>query len=289
MTTANVYQEITDSIISELEKGALPWVKPWKADNTADKNIVSQKPYQGINRLILGMQSMIRGYDVPVWGTFKHWQSLGASVRKGEKGTKIVFFSPVTKESQADNGETEISKYAVLKAYWVFNASQVDGVTITKPVVSDTSFNPIAAAEDRIIKTGAMISHGGDAAFYAPSQDRIQMPNKGTFDNESSYYATVFHELTHWTSDKTRCDRDLSKGRFGNPEYAFEELVAELGAAFLCNDHNIQGELRHAGYIQSWLKALKNDNKAIFKAAALAQKAADYINQCDATVGEIAA
>ena len=115
------------------------------------------------------------------------------------------------------------------------------------------------------------------------------MPHKGTFASPANYYATMFHELTHWTSDKTRCDRDLSKGRFGNPDYAFEELVAELGAAFLCNDHGIQGELRHAGYIQSWLKALKNDNKAIFKAAALAQKAADYINTVDATKGEIAA
>lgn len=289
MSTANVYQEITDSIVAELEKGALPWIKPWKVDSTADRNIVSKKPYQGINRLILGMQSMIRGYDVPVWGTFKHWDSLGCSVRKGEKGTKIVFFSPVTKESQADNGEIETSKYAVLKSYYVFNACQIEGVTFEKPTAPDTAFNPVAVAEDRIVKTGALITHGGDAAFYAPSMDRIQMPHKNTFNSEASYYATIFHELTHWTSDKTRCDRDVSKGRFGNPEYAFEELVAELGAAFLCNDHGIQGELRHAGYIQSWLKALKNDNKAIFKAAALAQKAADYINQCDATAGEIAA
>ena len=232
---------------------------------------------------------MLRLHAIGLGQHRAHWQSLGAQVKKGEKGTKIVFFSPVTKESQADNGEKEVSKYAILKAYWVFNASQVEGIELTKPTVSDTAFNPIAAAEERIIKTGALITHGGDAAFYMPSMDRIQMPNKGTFNSEASYYATMFHELTHWTSDKTRCDRDLSKGRFGNPEYAFEELVAELGAAFLCNDHNIQGELRHAGYIQAWLRALKNDNKAIFKAAALAQKAADYINQCDATVGEIAA
>jgi antirestriction protein ArdC len=150
-------------------------------------------------------------------------------------------------------------------------------------------FSAVEIAEQRIVKTGALITHGGDAAFYMPSMDRIQMPNKGTFASPENYYATMFHELTHWTSDKARCDRDLSKGRFGNPDYAFEELVAELGAAFLCNDHGIQGELRHAGYIQSWLKALKNDNKAIFKAAALAQKAADYINTVDATKGEIAA
>jgi len=133
------------------------------------------------------------------------------------------------------------------------------------------------------------LSHGGDAAFYAPSVDRIQLPNKGTFNSEANYYATAFHELVHWTGAKHRLDRNLEKGRFGNPAYAFEELVAEMGAAFLCQDYGIQGELRHAGYIQSWLKALRDDSKAVFKAAALAQKAADYLNQLDATAEAIAA
>jgi len=284
--SSTIYQEITDSIISELEKGATPWVKPWKADTSADKNVISQKPYQGINRLILGMSSMARGYSVPVWASYKQWESLGANVRKGEKGTRIVFFSPVTKEDKK-TGEKE--SYAVLKAYWVFNASQVDGIEIqpVSPVAGD--FNAIERAEDRIVKTGAVISHGGDAAFYAPSQDRIQLPNKTAFDAESSYYATAFHELGHWTGAKSRLDRQLDKGRFGNPAYAFEELVAEMTAAFLCQDYGIQGELRHAGYIQSWLKACRDDSKAIFKAAALAQKAADYINGLDATAMPIAA
>jgi len=284
--SSTIYQEITDSIISELEKGATPWVKPWKADTSADKNVISQKLYQGINRLILGMSSMARGYSVPVWASYKQWESLGANVRKGEKGTRIVFFSPVTKEDKK-TGEKE--SYAVLKAYWVFNASQVDGIEIqpVSPVAGD--FNAIERAEDRIVKTGAVISHGGDAAFYAPSQDRIQLPNKTAFDAESSYYATAFHELGHWTGAKSRLDRQLDKGRFGNPAYAFEELVAEMTAAFLCQDYGIQGELRHAGYIQSWLKACRDDSKAIFKAAALAQKAADYINGLDATAMPIAA
>jgi len=281
-----IYQEITDSIITELEKGAAPWIKPWKADNSADKNVLSQKPYQGINRLILGMSSMARGYTVPVWASYKQWESLGANVRKGEKGTRIVFFSPVTKENK-QTGETE--SYAVLKAYWVFNASQVDGIEIVPTETTEGTFNSIERAEDRIVKTGAVISHGGDAAFYMPSQDRIQLPNKTAFDTESSYYATAFHELGHWTGAKSRLDRQLDKGRFGNPAYAFEELVAEMTAAFLCQDYGIQGELRHAGYIQSWLKACKDDSKAIFKAAALAQKAADYINGLDATAMPIAA
>lgn len=279
-----IYQEITDSIIAELEKGAAPWVKPWKADSTADKNIISQKPYQGINRLILGLSSMSRGFSTPVWASYKQWESLGANVRKGEKGTKIVFYSPVEKE----NAQGEKESYAVLKAYWVFNASQVDGIEIAPTSTDSKPFNAIAEAESRIVKTGASITHGGDAAFYAPGPDRIQLPNKSAFDSESSYYATAFHELTHWSGAAHRLDRTKGK-RFADSAYAFEELVAEMGAAFLCQDYGIQGELRHAGYIQSWLKACRDDSRAIFKAAALAQKAADYLNSLDATAMPIAA
>lgn len=283
---SQVYQDVTDSIIKQLEAGAIPWVKPWKADSTADKNIISQKPYQGVNRLILGMSSMAQGFDNPAWASYKQWESLGANVRKGEKGTRIVFFSPVTKENKS-TGETEA--YAVLKAYTVFNAAQIEGLEIvaSEPVEAEP-FTANQLAEDRIVKTGAAISHGGDAAFYAPSVDRIQLPHRASFDNEGSYYATAFHELTHWAGAESRLDRTKGK-RFADPAYAFEELVAEMGAAFLCQDYGIQGELRHAGYIQSWLKACRDDNRAIFKAAALAQKAADYINSLDATAMAIAA
>lgn len=281
-----VYQSVTDSIIEQLEKGAIPWVKPWKADSTADKNMISQKPYQGINRLILGMSGMANGYTVPVWASYKQWESLGGYVKKGEKGTRIVFFSPVSKENKT-TGETE--SYAVLKAYTVFNVAQVEGIDVVPAEAAEQPFNSIAEAEQRIIKTGAAIGHGGDAAFYMPSRDRIQLPNKSAFTGEGNYYATAFHELVHWTGAKHRLDRELEKGKFGNPAYAFEELVAEMGAAFLCQDYQIQGELRHAGYIGHWLKACRDDAKAIFKAAALAQKAADYINGLDATAMPVAA
>ena len=283
---SQVYQDVTDSIIKQLEAGAVPWVKPWKADSTADKNIISQKAYQGINRLILGMSSMVQGFDNPAWASYKQWESLGANVRKGEKGTRIVFFSPITKENKT-TGETE--QYAVLKAYTVFNAAQIEGLEIVaaEPLPA-AEFTANQLAEERIVKTGAAISHGGDAAFYAPSVDRIQLPHKASFDCESSYYATAFHELTHWAGAESRLDRTKGK-RFADPAYAFEELVAEMGAAFLCQDYGIQGELRHAGYIQSWLKACRDDNRAIFKAAALAQKAADYINSLDATAIALAA
>lgn len=285
----SVYQEITDRIVAELERGATPWVKPWRTDSSADSNVVSKKPYRGINRLLLGMSSMASGYNSPVWGTYKHWQSLDGCVRKGEKGTKIVFFSPVTKETVNAQGDAETGTYALLKAYYVFNSNQIDGIEMPTVINDTNEFAFDAATEERIIKTGALITHGGDSAFYMPSHDRIQMPNKTAFESPAAYYATLLHELTHWTSNKARCDRDLSKGRFGNSEYAFEELVAELGASFLCADYSITGELRHAGYIASWLKCLKSDNKAIFKASALAQKAADYINTVDATAISIAA
>lgn len=280
-----MYKTVTDSIILELEKGAIPWIKPWKTDSSADKNYISQKPYQGINRLLLGMASMSKGYGNPAWATYKQWNETGVHVKEGEKASHIVFFKPV-KGTDKTTGEDKA--YCVIKGYAVFNAEQTD-IEITVTEKPDSPFNPIPSCEDRIVKTGARISHGGDAAFYMPSQDRIQLPNKGSFNSESNYYATAFHELGHWTGSKSRLDRDLDKGRFGNPAYAFEELVAEITAAYLCSDYKIQGELRHAGYIEHWLKACKDDSKAIFKAAALAQKATDYIQGLDATVESLAA
>jgi antirestriction protein ArdC len=276
----DIYKTVTDSIIAELERGAIPWVKPWKADSSADKNYVSQKPYQGINRLLLGMSSMSKGYSNPAWATFKQWNEAGTSVKAGEKATHIVFFKPC---KSVDKSTGKESGYCVIRGYAVFNVEQTD-MDIIPSTMPESPFNPMPDCEDRIIKTGASISHGGDAAFYMPSHDRIQLPNKGSFNSEANYYATCFHELSHWTGAKHRLDRSLDKGRFGNPEYAFEELVAEISAAYLCADYKIQGELRHAGYIQSWLKACKDDSKAIFKAAALAQKAADYINTLDVNV-----
>lgn len=281
------YQDVTNRIIEELEKGAAPWVKPWRADSSADANLVSGKPYRGINRLLLGMSSMAQGFNSPVWASYKQWQESGHQVTKGSRGTHIVFFKPIAGKKDAETGEQE-SSYCVIRGYTVFNATQTNFVDTSTPA-PQPDFNPIPACEQYILKTGARITHGGDAAFYMPSQDRIQLPNKTAFDCEASYYATALHELTHWTGSKDRLDRQLDKGRFGNPAYAFEELVAEIGAAFQCADLGIQGELRHAGYIGHWLKACREDNKAIFKAAALAQKAADYLKALDVTQESIAA
>lgn len=273
----DAYQQVTDAIIAELENGSAPWVKPWRADASSDRNLVSGKGYRGINRVLLGMSSMSQGFTSSIWATYKQWQEKGAQVQKGQKGTHIVFFKPVAGTKDAATGETS-DGYCVIRGYVVFNASQTDYVS-TEPAAP--AFDPVPVCEQFMVATGAVIGHGGDRAFYSPSTDRVQMPNKTAFVTPANYYATAFHELTHWTSHKSRCDRDLSQGRFGNPEYAFEELVAELGAAFLCSDMGIDGDIRHAAYIGSWLKALRNDKKAIFKAAALAQKAADYLNQSE--------
>jgi hypothetical protein len=282
----DLYSKITEQIVAELEKGAAPWIKPWQADNTADRNIVSGNPYRGVNRLLLGMSSMANGFASPVWATYKQWSEQGAQVSKGEKATNIVFFKPIAGAKNEETGESQAG-YCVIRGYAVFNATQTNlpAKLFEPPAVE---FNAVPACEQFIADTGARITHGGDAAFYMPSQDRIQLPHKASFDTPASYYATAFHELTHWTSDKSRCHRVLGT-RFGNPEYAFEELVAEIGAAFLCADLGIQGELRHAGYIGHWLKACRADNKAIFKAAALSQKAADYLKSLKATAEAIAA
>jgi antirestriction protein ArdC len=271
--TINVYQAVTDSIIQQLEKGAIPWVKPWRTDSSADKNFITQKPYSGINTLILGMA----GFNNPAWASYQQWQAKGAQVKKGEKATQVVFFKPMSKTKTNEAGENETSNFAILKTYSVFNVEQTDLEII--PFENESApFNPIPAIESKIKETGAVIKHGGDSAFYQPANDFIQLPNAASFETKEHYYATAFHELAHWTSAKHRLDRKLGE-RFGNPEYAFEELVAEISAAFLCADYKIQGDLRHAGYIQSWLKACRDDNKAIFKAAALAQKAADFIKR----------
>jgi len=190
----------------------------------------------------------------------------------------------MSKTKTNESGESETSSFAILKTYSVFNAEQTDAELLPLETENTTPFNPIPAIEQKITETGAIIKHGSGEAFYMPSKDYIQLPNKTAFNSEAHYYATAFHELAHWTGAKHRLDRQLDKGRFGNPAYAFEELVAEISAAFLCADFKIEGDLRHAGYIQSWLKACRDDNKAIFKAAALAQKAADYIKAQNVTV-----
>jgi antirestriction protein ArdC len=257
---------------NKIYQEVMPWIKPWHTENTLDKNIVSQNEYNGINRLILGMS----GFHSNVWGSFKQWDSLGANVKKGEKGTAIVFYKPVASSKVNDQGENENSFYACLKTYYVFNAEQIEGIEIKPRVTVDKPFMSNTLIDELVANTGATIKHGGNSAYYTTTNDYINMPVKSDFMEESGYYATLLHELTHWSGAKHRLDRTKGK-RFADTAYAFEELIAEIGSAFLCEKYSVKGDIRHEGYIASWLKALKNDNKMIFKASAYAQKSTDFI------------
>lgn len=284
----DIYADITNQLITSIEEGpgtlTLPWRRP-SGQLLMPVNVLTGKSYNGINVVSLWVAAGLRGYDAPIWGTYRQWSERGAQVRKGEKSSLVVFYkeyeSDPNPEDADDNG-----KRRVVRASYVFNASQVEGFEVPP---SQTSLGPIERIEgaDRFaLNTGADIRHGGDRAFYAPDTDHVQMPDEGLFTGSETltrsegYYATLIHELVHWTGPKKRLDRDMS-GRFGDQAYAAEELVAEIGAAFLCCELGITQELRidHAQYLVHWLQLLKGDSKAIFTAAAKASQAVSYLKE----------
>jgi antirestriction protein ArdC len=205
-------------------------------------------------------------------------------VRRGERGSPIVFWQLrrglATAESHPqpldDQSQLPEKVYPLLRAYTVFNVSQIDGLPAELLAVQKPAWQPEARAEELLIMSGATLHHGGSKAFYRPDTDEIQLPPRAAFSATSAFYATALHELTHWTSHPSRCNRQLGK-RFGDEAYAAEELIAEMGSAYLCAHCRIDGELRHDSYLQSWLRVLRNDKRAIFTASAQAQRAADYV------------
>jgi len=286
----DIYQEVTDRIIEALEEISLEDYQAPFARLTAQQlpiNPITENKYNGINTLILWIEQQKRDYSSNEWGTFKQWKEKGAHVRKGEKSSPIIFYSRVEKkDSLEQNGEPEF--YNMLKSYWVFNADQIEGY---EPVtgLEAGNFGMVERIEniERFIEaTGAVIEPGQKEACYSPLLDKIKMPKKELFfDNGQSatenYYDTLLHELTHWVGGTSRLNR-IDNDTYSNKEnYAFEELIAELGSAFLCSQFGIKqhGRDDHALYLKSWLKALRNDKKYIFKASAQAQKAVDYLNQ----------
>lgn len=283
----DVYTRVTERIIADLEKGVRPWMKPWQAEHPAGSITRPLRhngvPYRGMNVLLLWSEAMEKGYSAPLWMTYKQAQELGANVRKGEKGSLVVYANSISKTETNDKGEDVEREIPFMKGYTVFNVEQVEGLAAHYYA---TAVNPLGLSEriegvDSFMKaTGATIHHGGNRAFYSPARDFVQMPDFAAFKDKESYYATALHELTHWTKAKARLDRDFSAKRFGDSGYAREELVAELGAAFLCADLGITPEIRddHAAYLDNWLTVLKEDKRAIFSAAAHAQRAADYLN-----------
>lgn len=283
----DVYSRVTNKIIVDLEKGTLPWVQPWKAGHVAGS--VSKPlravgiPYRGVNVLMLWAAAMEQNFSCPIWLTYKQAQELGGQVRKGEKGSLVVYANTIKKTQKTEEGEEVEAAIPFMKGYTVFNVEQIDKLPAhfyarVEPV-HETPLERIAHLENFFAATKADIRHGGNSAFYRIDTDFIQMPEVQSFQNIEGYYVTAAHELTHWTRHKSRLDRDLGRKRFGDAGYAMEELVAEIGAAFLCADLGLTPEPRedHAAYIGGWLKALKNDKRAIFSAAGHAQRAVDYL------------
>jgi antirestriction protein ArdC len=279
----DVYASVTAQIVTAIEQGAGTWRMPWHSSGkfaSSPINVITNKPYRGINTLCLWAAAESKGYESGEWGTYKQWQDRGAQVRKGQKATLVVFWKFANSSAETDDGDDQPasgSRLLFTRGYSVFNAAQVDGYT-PKTEVETPMLERIEHADAFFRSVGADVRHGGNQAFYSPATDHIQMPRFDAFRENVSYYSTLAHETTHWTSAAARCDRQLGK-RFGDNIYAVEELIAELGAAFTSAHLGLSTEPRadHAAYIDSWLKVLKADSRAIFTAASKAQQATDWM------------
>jgi antirestriction protein ArdC len=287
-TRGDIYTRITNRIVADLEQGVRPWHRPWNAEHAAGKITRPLRhngiPYKGINVIMLWSASVVKGYACPLWLTFKQAQELGGNVKKGERGELVVYADRIRRTETDDKGEETEREIPFLKGYTVFNAEQCESLPAHYYAKPDAPSLPlpsrIEAADRFFAATAADIRHGGTRAYYAEGPDYVQMPPFETFTDAESHAATLAHELTHWTKHPKRLARDMGRVKWGDEGYAREELVAELGAAFLCADIGITPEVRpdHAAYIASWLNVLKNDKRFIFSAAAHAQRATDYLH-----------
>jgi antirestriction protein ArdC len=275
-----LYGEVSAKIIAELEAGAAPWVKPWSATAGANVpcNAVTNRPYSGRNVILLWM-AQAAGYRTPRFVTFKQALELGGHVRKGEHGTKVYFVKQLQVADQnGEEGETRI--VPMMREYTAFNVDQCeglpDGVLTLGDIKPRNRDERDATLDEFLACSGATIREGFGEAYYRPSDDYISLPRFEAFKSAAHFYGVAFHELGHWTGHKSRLDRVL-RHRFGERSYAAEELVAELCAAFLCAEFSIDGDLRHAGYIASWIGLLKTDSRAFFTACSKAQAATDYL------------
>jgi antirestriction protein ArdC len=287
-TRPDVYSRITDRIIADLEQGVRPWLKPWNAEHAAGRITRPLRhngiPYKGINVVMLWSASVAKGYACPLWLTFKQALELGGHVKKGEAGELVVYADRITRTETGTKGEEVEREIPFLKGYTVFNAEQCEGLPVQYVAKAEppalTPLQRIEAADRFFAATDADIRHGGTRAYYAEGADYVQMPPFETFRDAESHAATLAHELIHWTKHDTRLARDMGRVRHGDEGYAREELVAELGAAFLCADLGITPDVRddHAAYIATWLKVLKDDKRFVVAAASHAQRAADYLH-----------
>lgn len=285
----DVYSRVTAKIVADLEQGVRPWLKPWSAEHAAGKITRPLRhnglPYSGINVLMLWGAALEQGFVAPIWMTFRQSKELGAHVRKGEKGSLVVYANSVTKKEESDDGEEVEREVHFLKGYSVFNIEQIEGLPEHYYGKPERRFpSPELrhqAAKTFFAATGATVRYGGGQAYYSKQGDYIRMPPIEAFRDEESFWATLGHETLHWSGGPNRLAREFGRKAWGDEAYAKEELVAELGSAFLCADLELTPEVRedHAAYLQSWLKVLKSDVRAIFQAAAHAQRAVDYLHR----------
>ncbi len=282
----DIHQHITNQIVAAIERGVDAFHLPWRRAGgslTRPVNVASRKPYRGVNILALWATACEKGFSSGVWGSYRQWAAAGAQVKKGAKAAYVVFYRKIDVVADDEDNEGRAARLFA-RATPVFAAEQVDGWTPTSAGASSPDVQPIERAEAFVAATGAEIHHGGDRAFYRPSTDSIHLPRRDAFTGSATsspaeaYYSVLLHELTHWTGHENRCNRRLAK-RFGDQAYAMEELIAELGAAFLCADLAITDQPRadHAQYIDHWLDVLKRDKKAIFMAASKASEAAAFL------------
>lgn len=287
----NLYDEVTARIVAQLEEGRFPWVQPWASGSAAmvdgalapglPRNALTARCYSGVNILILWGAAIDRGYSSQSWLTFKQALDAGGCVRKGEQGTTVVYadrFTPEAEKEKARETGDDPKSIAFLKRFTVFNVAQCEG--LRPGLAAEPAPLPerqiIPVAEEVIAASGVDFRIGGDKAFYMPSLDMVQVPPQPAFYEQVNYYRTCLHELTHATGHASRLGRDL-KNSFGSKDYAREELIAEMGSAFLCAALGIVPTVRHADYIGSWLEVLREDNRAIFHAAGAASKAAEWL------------
>lgn len=289
-----LHQQITENILAQLEKGAVPWVRPWKRGVGSEDtppiglptNEVSAKAYTGINILLLWAGQTEGGYGSSRWLTFRQAKERGGHVRKGERGQFVIFtkwHNKVTLEDE--NGQESTKTVPLLRAYTVFNTEQCEGLKPRPEPKPKPVAEMEANAQEIIAATGARVLNGGDVACYETRSDRIRMPPPEAFPEPLDYTRTLVHELAHWTGHESRLARKFGQ-RFGDDAYAREELVAEMGAAFTCADLGIEPCLRHADYLASWLQVLKADSRAILRAASAASKAAAFLLGARKQTGE---
>lgn len=291
----DVYARVTQKIIDDLEKGELTWRKPWNSENLGNQILFPLRwndiAYTGINTIMLWATAVENGYQSPYWMTYKQAAEMKAHVKKGEKGSLVVYADKIEREEKKDDGSVEVQKIPFLKQYVVFNASQIEGLPeefYKKPEIEVQNAEQRIEEIERFFSQTNAKTFTGVRAAYSPLSDRIEMPPFECFEDAVSYYATFAHEMIHWTRHPSRLAREFNQKRWGDEGYACEELVAEIGACFLGATLGFEPVTReeHAAYIQSWLKVLKDDKRFIFQAASHAQKAVEYLVKLQSTVSE---